>query len=789
MAVKYSNELKKVFENIANKILKVYPCQTITAQYFVLGILETPECMMYKILLQKLKQDSVDIIKETLYNQISADVLIDKDKSLPLEKSSFLSRLNEAFSKTINSIMMLSYIIETNEQINQLFKNYNITLEVLKNEIISLNKSNTPRKNKNEDNNNVELYLTNLNKKTSIESIIGNKEIYDSIFRQFLKKQNNNVILVGDNGIGKSSLVRNIANLLNDGKIPQGLKNKILMEVDFTNLISGMIYKGAFETRLKSIITDAKKSGKYIFFIDDIDSMINNSKYGDTDVENLLSSVVNENNIKLIMTCSHKSYFKLLSNYPNVLKKCVKVEMSEPDINECFNILNQLKEKYEHYHQVIYTDEIIKQIIKYSKRYFNTIKLPSSAIDLMDELGANMSFDDLPDEHIMDLEQQLNEVIFEKKIAQKDTVKKYDEIDILTKKEIHLKSLISLAKKANNINAEYKVIKENDVLKLLSSKTGIPMTQLNKDEKLNLQTLNKTLKNYVVGQDEAIEEVCKIVKRQRIGLSNPNKPSVLLFTGNTGTGKTYLAKKLAETVFGNEKYLIRLDMSEYADKMATAKLVGSSQGYIGYEDGSPLLNLIKKNKYCVLLLDEIEKADDSAFNIFLQIFDEGRLTDNKGETIDFKNVIIIMTSNVGAQEVSERNGGIGFNTDINKIINFEKSIFEKSIKKKFKPEFINRIDKIVYFNKLTDDNLKNIIKLEIDKFNQNLKETGYSLNKDIYKPITDIIMKDISKVSEYGARPINRKIQEVLVDKIVNYIINNEVKKGHSFKYQEIKKC
>ena len=359
-----------------------------------------------------------------------------------------------------------------------------------------------------------------------------------------------------------------------------------------------------------------------------------------------------------------------------------------------------------------------------------------------------------------------------------------EDYDNLIKKEIELNTMLDFAMKTHNLTKKREVVTLEDIKERISERTNVPITKLSTNDKDKLKNLNERIKKIVIGQDEAVDSVCKAIKRQRIGISNPNKPVVFLMAGSTGVGKSYLAKIIAKEIFGDEKKLVRLDMAEYADKTSLTKLVGSGSGYIGYDAGGLLTEAIKKNKHCVLLLDEIEKANDEVHNAFLSMFDEGRMTDNKGVTVDFRNVIVVMTSNVGAKEVDERGNGIGFVTNTEDI---KKDIIEKELKRKFKPEFINRIDKIIYFNKLNEENIKHIIKLEIDKVRERLKAIGYGLQENIEN--TQLFEKIYNNVIEHknmGARPIIREIQNNIEDKMTDYIIDNDIENGHIFSLEEL---
>lgn len=808
---KFSGEANNLVKFILEKIADEYPAYDISSPYFIIGMLNFDGAIANGFLTKYLMSGQIEEINERCYEYLSKNSKALPDGNDGKQYKSHIIKEAVAYygdDAVIDTMMLLDFLLLKDEFASKLLKTYGITTSRVKrdNAQEKAAKAEAPKKHekkgkpiseirqpmamaKRNDNSEVERFLVNLNSLATqgkIDANVGNKKKYEDIIRVMLKKKNNNIILVGENGIGKTCMVRHLANMLVRGDVPKLFSEKVLMEVNYTTLISGMMFKGAYESRVKAIVEDAKRRGNYIFFIDDIDLLYENARYGENDIELLLKAVLDEDRILFITTCSTSGYSKLNLSHGNVTGKLQKVVIEEPDEAQALGILKETKGKYEDFHNVKYTESALKNCIHMCRRYFSERKLPNVAIDMLDEIGADFSMKEQDSKEISELLLKLLSVLKKKEECSNAPTKNYEEIDELTKKEIKLKSMISLAKKAQEMNKPTKTIDEKTVSKFISEKTGIPLSQLKHEEKAKLKNINEILKSVVIGQDEAVDEVCKVIKRQRMGLSNPNKPSVLMFTGGTGTGKTYLAKKLAEKIFGNEKYLVRFDMSEYSDKMSSSKLIGASAGYIGYENGGLLTEAIKKNKYCVLLLDECEKADDSVFNIFLQVFDDGRLTDNKGTLVDFRNVIIILTSNTGAQEVSERGKAIGFGSSKDDGNSLEKGIYEKAIKRKFKPEFINRIDKVVFFKKLSKENLKEIIKIEIGKVSDKLEGIGYSLDKDAYEPLVEKIIGNISDKAEYGARPILREIQNLLEDKITDLLIDNDYKKGHTFKYAEI---
>lgn len=797
-----NKDITILIDYITNTLLPKYPHPDSNVIYYIVGMLESEETMAYNILSKVLMNSQINEIKEYCY-EILESVKETQDIIPLINIESDIKKILTNLDNT-TTVGLLKYLFENDGFTVNLFKRYGVSSRQIsdhttKQENVEIPKKHTKKKTTKsstiskpttiDDDNEVEKYLVNLVKQSSENKIIetvGNEHIVEEIFKTFLKKENNNVILVGEHGVGRSALVKNIANLLLTNKVPKQFHDKLLMEMNFSTLVVGTALRGTLENRIKNIINDAKAANKYIFFIDDIEYIMDSRNYSENSIETILQSLLNENKINIIITTTPKGYSMLSSDYPSLVGKLNKIELREPTNEECINILNNAKEKYEIFHNVTFNEQSIVTCVDLCKRFLTENKLPSIAIDVLDETGAYIRINEQPTPKIIELQEQLCQIKNEKEhIINVNSHKNADKIDELTKKEIKLKSLINIEEKNAEINRTPILITDKEIRETISKKSGIPITKINENEKTKLKTLHEKLKSMIIGQDEAIDEVCGVIKRQRLGLSNPNKPAVLMFTGSTGTGKTYLAKKISELVFGDEKYMVRLDMSEYSDKMAASKLIGSNAGYIGYDDGGILTEAIKKNKYCVLLLDECEKADETVFNMLLQVFDEGHLTDNKGIKVNFKNVIVIMTSNVGAQEASERNGGIGFNISDN-VNNFEKSIYERAIKRQFKPEFINRIDKIVFFNKLTEDNLRNIISLEIDKLNNRLMKINYGIDKNSYNNFIEEVMKGIKQQKNYGARPIIRELQKVIEDKVADLIINNEYENNHLFTYEEL---
>ena len=599
---------------------------------------------------------------------------------------------------------------------------------------------------------------------------VGLDQTIDSVFDILGKCDKNTVAIVGDRGVGKTSLLRNLAQRLYNQNCPKQFKEMYL--VRFDDHISSVI------------INEMNKSRKYICCIEDFEKMFLVKDYEQQNMA-VLKELMNAKNVCTIFTANDTAYVKNIESKPEFARYIEKITLGELSEEDMFTAVKNGTRRLSEYHSVNVSDDCIKTSIRLAKTHISSERLPSSALDLIDAACAYTRIHQQEPDEIADMRRKLNGIALKKsRISNSSDAEAFDEKDRLIREEIELKRELTALE--NKHDEEFVDLADSDIRQALSIKTNIPMSELGTDEKTKLKSLKDNLMSVVIGQDDTVEAVCRAVKRQRVGLSNPDKPCVMMFVGTTGTGKSFMAKRLAYEMFGDEKNMVRLDMSEYSDKTSVTKLYGSAPGYVGYEEGGILTEAIKKNNRCVLLLDEIEKANDEVFNVFLQVFDDGRLTDNKGNMVDFKNVIIIMTSNVGAKDVTEKVSKIGFGHHDEETEN--KEIILKSIKKQFKPEFINRIDNICYFNKLSDDSLKQIVKNEVKKVRKKVQNIGYDLADDILdgQLIENIFVK-IKEETEYGARPILREIQFQLEDRLTDYIIDNSVEKGFVFTYENIK--
>ena len=815
-----SEEISSLFEYIRDVICTEHPNVIINEYTYILAVLHNEDSLAYQALSSIIMESTLEEMREFFEAQITyaADTEDDDDKSPYSLFDEYIVDCDDMCKQfgiqNITSSILLLSIVKKHERISGQMRDFSITLVQLLNSIKSQLTElttaivETPKKhqkkkksetlelsqpikvidNSIQRNGEIERSLINISRLASlgkIQHVINYDKYYTEIFTILSKKNRNNVAICGKSGVGKTAIAKNIANIINEKKCHVNFHDKTLMEMDFSKLVVGTPFKGAFEQKFYAIVEEARTRGNYIFFIDNIHFLLNsNTKYAETDIETLLEVLFTDPSIQIVCTTTPASYSKLQKK--SLLGKYLQeVTIEEPTIEECVDILHKIKSQYEAYHDVVYDDLAITSCVELSKKYIRNRSLPESALDLLDIVGAkaNMKSEDNP--KLMALKEELSDIIDEiDTIKSSSATKQYDKIDELVKKQISVKTKIGLIEKEDILSKEPTHITKNDVCVLLSEKIDIPLEDLTSSEKVRLKGLNDKIKENVIGQDEAVDEVCRAIKRQRVGLGENERPSVLMFLGSTGTGKTYLAKQIAKEVFGDEKYFVRMDMSEYADKTSVNKIGGSNPGYVGYEDETYIVKALKKKKRFVLLLDEFEKSNEEVHNIFLQMFDEGRFTDNHGEEYSLKDVIIIMTSNVGVAEAASRGHIIGFNDN---DYDFSKSIIEKELKRKFKPEFLNRIQKIVYFNKLNNENLKSIVELEVAKLNRKVEKLGYHLSENILKTtMIDEIYNEILSKKEFGARPIVNEVQRKIEDNIVDYLIENEVEKGHTFTYEEL---
>lgn len=780
-----SPELKRLFKYIQEKLSVEYPTNIIGVEYFIIASLNDEKSIAYQILDKTMLNDK----RETLKNDLISYV---KEESKKINNNITATKFDDVFDQYINDLKfvvtgkinsghILLSIIKNNKTIKNSFNILGITPKQVSDALSSISnkeeKSVLKKSKKNNDNYRpqgpTDEYIPPLpemyGKSASIK-YVGNEDIVQTILISLSKFNYNNALLIGERGVGKTSLVKQIASMIYDGTISEAFKDKIIV-----NFKDGL---GSLMQHFGEIMNDAQEKGNYIFFVADIDLLI----YDGSPYVDIVKQMLYNKRISVIATTVEDRYNKSEADkhFPKLFRK---INIDEKTEEETINILKENKKLYEEFHGVLYDDEIIDQCVKLSKKFIPNSILPQTAIDVFDEVGAMTNLKKEKDEKLSELEDKLKHILSSKeKCAENHLEELYQ---TLTKNEISIKSEIEKRKKEISLENKKANIKLDDLYQIITSISKIPVSKINEDEKQKLVSLYDNIKEHVIGQDNAISDVVKTVKRQRIGLGKQGKPSVMMFVGNSGTGKTYLAKTLAKELFGNDKSFVRIDMSEYNDKTSVNKIYGSSAGYVGYENGGILTEAVKKNRHCVLLLDEIEKASDEVHDVFLQLFDDGRLTDNKGITVDFSNCIIIMTSNIGTKEATLRGNGIGFNRNGK----FGSEIINSEIKKRFKPEFINRIDNIIMFNKLTTENIKEIIKLEIKDLEKRVNSIGYFFNDSFLEESVEYIFdlnKKENKNDDFGARFVVRLVRNELEDRIAELIIQNDLEKGYCFNFKEI---
>ena len=625
-----------------------------------------------------------------------------------------------------------------------------------------------------------------------IDPVIGRDSEVKRIAQILSRKKKNNVVIVGDAGVGKSALVEKLAQMIVKGDCPSNLLDKRIVSLDLTSLVAGTKYRGQFEERIKAILNELQNEPNVIVFVDEIHTMVGaGNASGSMDAANIMKPALARGEIQCIGATTFDEFKKHIEKDGALVRRFQKIILKEPTKEETVQILNNLRESYQNFHKVFYEPEVFETIVNLSSRFITDRQFPDKAIDVMDELGSDKKINTKIPEIIEKLKKESDD-LKDKKI-QVVKSQNYEQAAKLRDEERKLLSKLDDEKKKwlDKQKDNKTPVTVADVYEIISQITGVPLSKIDERETTNLLNLEEKLKSKVIGQDEAISIISKSIRRNRVGIKDTNKPiGSFIFLGSTGVGKTYLAKSIAELLFGDSEKVIRVDMSEYMEKHNVAKLIGSPPGYVGYDEGGQLTEKIKNNPFSVVLFDEVEKAHKDVFNILLQILDEGHLTDSFGRKVNFTNTIVIMTSNIGAKKVSEFGKGVGFSSSSSASQNFEvkKSIVQKSLKQHFNPEFLNRVDDIISFNSLDKDVIKKIIEIELNKLGVRLKEKNYkvSFDKTIVERISELNIQE-----DFGARPIKRIIQNMCEDYLSDSILKGEIKENESnnlkFKDGEIK--
>ncbi len=620
--------------------------------------------------------------------------------------------------------------------------------------------------------------ITKAAEEGKLDPVVGRNKEIERIAQILSRRKKNNPVLIGEPGVGKSAIVEGLAMRIVQKKVSRVLFGKRVIALDLASIVAGTKYRGQFEERMKAILNELAKHDNIILFIDEIHNIVGaGSATGSLDAANMLKPALARGEIQCIGATTLDEYRQYIEKDGALERRFQKVMVDPTSPEETIEILQNIKSRYEDFHSVRYTDDAIEACVKLTDRYVSDRYLPDKAIDALDESGARVHLSKVKvPKKIVDLEATLEKTEqlkreavkkqdFEKAASLRDTIRKIkEEIEYETKRW------------EEKLETEREKVDEQDVAEVVSLMTGIPVHRIAQAEGERLAKMEEELKKRIIGQDEAIVRITKAIKRNRVGLKDPNRPiGSFIFLGPTGVGKTYLAKMLAEYLFDSQDALIRIDMSEYMEKFAVTRLIGSPPGYVGYEEGGQLTERVRRKPYSVVLFDEIEKAHPDIFNLLLQVLDEGHLTDGLGRKIDFKNTIIIMTSNIGSRELDQYGKGVGFQTKARKadVNDRAKSIIENALRKVFKPEFLNRVDDIVMFNQLNKKDLEKIIDIELQGLYKRVEALGLSIS---LSPRAKDFLIEKGYDEKFGARPLKRAIQRYVEDMIAEYIISHPVK-------------
>ncbi|MEM7162722.1 MAG: ATP-dependent Clp protease ATP-binding subunit [Bacteroidota bacterium] len=624
--------------------------------------------------------------------------------------------------------------------------------------------------------------LTDLAEEGKLDPIVGREKEIERVSQILSRRKKNNPVLIGEPGVGKSAIAEGLALRIVQKKVSRVLFNKRIVALDIASLVAGTKYRGQFEERMKAVMNELEKSPDVILFIDEIHTIVGaGGASGSLDASNMFKPALARGEIQCIGATTLDEYRQYIEKDGALERRFQKVMVEPTTVEETVQILNNIKEKYEDHHSVTYTDEAIKACVELTSRYITDRHLPDKAIDALDEVGSRVHITNINvPQNIIDLEKGIESIKEEKNQVVRS--QKYEEAAKLRDKE---RQLIEELEKAKNeweeeAKSHREIVDADNVEEVVAMMTGIPVQKIAEKESGRLMKMDAELMGAVIGQDEAIKKIVKAIQRNRAGLKDPNKPiGSFIFLGPTGVGKTQLAKELAKYLFDSEEALIRIDMSEYMEKFAVSRLIGAPPGYIGYEEGGQLTEKVRRRPYSIVLLDEIEKAHPDVFNLLLQALDDGQLTDSLGRRIDFRNTIMIMTSNIGARQLQDFGTGVGFSTQAKQenVDDDTKSVIQSALKKTFAPEFLNRIDDLVLFNSLKKEHIHEIIDIELAKLYGRVEGLGYKIK--LTDDAKDYIA-DKGYDEKFGARPLKRAIQKYLEDPLAEQIINAKLNEGDS---------
>lgn len=624
--------------------------------------------------------------------------------------------------------------------------------------------------------------LIKLAEEGKIDPVIGRDQEINRIAQILSRRKKNNPIIIGEPGCGKTAIAESLAIKILNGDCPRNLMDKRIVSLDMTSIVAGTKYRGQFEERMKVIIEELQNAPNIIVFIDEIHTIVGaGNSSGSLDASNIFKPALARGEIQCIGATTLDEYRKNFEKDGALERRFQKVIVDPSTKEETFLILKNSKERYENYHKVEYSDEILNLCVDLAERYITDREFPDKAFDIIDEVGARSQVEIETPEIIEKLKSEASKIKSEKiNVVKKQN---YEEAANLRDKEKRILDKLEIEKKKfeEELLKSKKIVTEDLVYDVVSNMTKIPISKLNSNETQLLSKLDESLNKKVIGQSEAVSRIAKSIRRNRLGIKDPNKPiGSFIFLGSTGVGKTYLAKQLAKEIFGSEDNMIRIDMSEFQEKHTISRLIGAPPGYVGYDEGGQLTEQVKNKPYSVILFDEIEKANKDIFSSLLQVLDDGHITDGLGRKINFKNCVIIMTSNIGVKKLQDFGTGIGFKTSTSNYVEEEhkRSILKKELQKFFAPEFLNRIDEIIIFNSLKKDEVKQIVKLEMDKLISRLSNLKYqiSYSEDVLELISEVGFDET-----YGARPLKRAIQDKIEDFISEEVLKGNIIEGGGY--------
>ena len=805
MMYKFTKRAEKAIE-YANRIALEFGHNYIGTEHLLYGLLKEGSGVASKVL------ENQGITSEQIEEQI--DALVGKNEEIGEEEilgftprtkrvieTAFIEakKLSSDFIGTEH--LLIGIMREGDSVAVRILLNLNVNPQKLYNEIIKVLNDDESILNEDKKSTNSKVgasynqtqtlnqYGTDLTKRAmegKLDPVIGRKNEIERVIQILSRRMKNNPCLIGEPGVGKTAVVEGLAQKIVAGDVPESLKDKRVVTLDITSMVAGAKYRGDFEDRIKKCLNEVKKAKDVILFIDEIHTIVGaGSAEGAVDAANILKPLLARGEIQLIGATTLNEYRKYIEKDSALERRFSPVTVTEPSSEDTLKILEGIKDKYEAHHNVKITEEAMKAAVDLSVRYINDRFLPDKAIDLIDEAASKvrMRAYTVPDS-LKKLEEEISAVSKEKEEAVRS--QDFEKAATLRDKEHEAKDKLEKEKQKweSKNSKEVITLTEEDIAEVISSWTRIPVKKLTQDENEKLKNLEKSLHERVVGQNEAVEAVAKAIRRGRVGLKDPNRPiGSFLFLGPTGVGKTELSKALAESLFGNEDSMIRIDMSEYMEGHSVSKLIGSPPGYVGFEEGGQLTEKIRRNPYSVILFDEIEKAHPDVMNMLLQILDDGRLTDSNGRTVNFKNTVIIMTSNIGARLITDKKT-LGFTSkEENKEDKKEYEDIKKDVlaelKKEFKPEFINRIDEIIVFHKLQKEEMRQIVDIMLKQVIKRMEVQNIKIK--INDKVKDKIIEEGTDAN-YGARPLKRTIQNLLEDKIAEAILDGKISKDKEVK-------